>query len=72
MKKFVYQVKEFKFEDSAAFGTAWAQAKSKAMELHAPIFREIITDNKVKKQVYYTGGLFNSIEFMKEDNVKIF
>lgn len=72
MKKFVYQVKGFEFEDNTAFGTAWAAAKAKATELHAPIFRLIIKGDKVQQQVYYTGGLFNSIEFMRDDNVKIF
>lgn len=73
MKKFIYQVKGFEFEDSTAFGTAWAQAKVKATELHCPIFRQVIkTDGSIRQQVYYNGGCFNSVEFMREDNVKIF
>jgi len=73
MKKFIYQVKGFEFEDSTAFGTAWAQAKAKAIELHCPIFREVIKrDGSVRREVFYKGGLFNSIEFMREDNVKVF
>jgi hypothetical protein len=72
MKQFIYQVKGFEFEDNTAFGTAWEQAKAKATELHCPIFREVIKGENVKRQVYYKGGLFNSIEFMREDNVKVF
>lgn len=72
MRKFVYQVKEFEFVDTDAFGIAWEQAKAKATELHAPIFRLVIKDDKVRQEVYYNGGLFNSIKFMREDNVKIF
>ena len=72
MKKFVYQVKGFEFVDSTAFGTAWEQAKTKAIELHCPIFRLVIEGESVKQQVFYKGGLFNSIEYMREDNVKVF
>ena len=64
MKKFVFQVKGFEFVDTAAFGTAWEQAKAKATELHAPIFRLVIKGDNVRQEVYYKGGVFNSIEFM--------
>ena len=72
MKKFVYQVKGFEFEDSTAFGSAWEQAKAKAAELHCPIYRLVIKGETVKQQVFYKGGLFNSVEYMREDNVKVF
>lgn len=72
MKKFIYQVKGFEFEDNTAFGTAWELAKAKATELHCPIFRQVVKGETVRQQVYYKGGLFNSIEFMREDNVKVF
>ena len=72
MKQFIYNVNGIKFADTEAFGEAWKQAKVKAIELHCPIFREVINGDRVKRQVYYTGGLFNSIEFMREDNVKVF
>ena len=72
MKKFVYQVKGFEFVDSTAFGTAWAQAKAKATELHCPIYRLVIKGDTVQQQVFYKGGLFNSIEFIREDNVEVF
>lgn len=73
MTKFIYMVKGFEFEDNTAFGSAWQQAKAKATELHCPIFREVIKwDGSIRQEVYYSGGLFNSTEFMREDNVKVF
>ena len=72
MKQFIYQVNGLEFVDTNAFGKAWQDAKVKATELHCPIFRLVIEGESVKQQVFYKGGLFNSIEFMREDNVKIF
>ena len=72
MKQFTYMVNGFEFEDNEAFGQAWAQAKAKATELHCPIFRRVVKGNEVRMQVYYSGGLFNSVKFMREDNVKVF
>ena len=72
MKKFVYQVAGFEFVDDKAFGKAWQDAQAKAYELHRPIFRLVIKGEDVQQQVYYKGGCFNSIEFMRDDNVKIF
>lgn len=73
MKLFIYNVNGFEFIDFEAWGTAWKQAKEKATELHAPIFRTVIKNNKVRQEVYYKGGLFNSIEFMHDDDdVKVF
>ena len=42
MKKFVYQVAAWEFVDSVAFGQAWQDAKVKAAELGAPIYRLVI------------------------------
>lgn len=72
MKKFVYQVAGYEFVDVEAFGQAWKDAKAMASKLHTPIFRLVIKGENVKEQVYYKGGCFNSIEFMRDDNVKIF
>lgn len=73
MKKFIYDVAGFEFVDTEAFGTAWRQAKAKATELHAAIYRQVIkNDNEPRMEVYYKGGCFNSIEFATPDNVKIF
>lgn len=71
-KKFVYQVAGFEWVDTEAFGTAWKQAKAKATELHAAVYRLIIKGEDVKQEVYYKGGCFNSIKFATADNVKIF
>lgn len=70
-KKFVYQVAGFEWEDTEAFGKAWRQAKAKAAELHAAVYRLVIKGEDVRQEVYYKGGCFNSIRFATEDNVKI-
>ncbi len=72
MKKFVYQVAGFEWVDTEAFGAAWKQAKAKAAELHAAVYRLVIKGEDVQQEVYYKGGCFNSIQFATADNVKIF
>lgn len=59
-KIFIYHVGEFQFTDSEAFGQAWQEAKAKAAELHAPIYRSVI-ETKTREEVY-VGGLFLSTE----------
>ena len=71
-KKFVYQVAGFEFVDSVAFGKAWKEAKTKATELHAAIYRLVIKGEEVKQEVYYKAGCFNSTKFTTADNVAIF
>ena len=71
-KKFVYQVAGFEFVDSEAFGQAWREAKAKAAELHAPVYRLVIKNEDVQQEVFYKAGCFNSIKFITADNVKIF
>lgn len=71
-KKFVYQVAGFEWEDTEAFGKAWRQAKAKATELHAAVYRLVIKGEDVRQEVYYKGGCFNSIKFATPENVKIF
>ena len=72
MKLYIYKVQGFEFVDFEAWGTAWEQAKEKATELHTPIFRTVLKSNKLRQEVFYKGGIFNSIEFMRGDNVKVF
>lgn len=71
-KKFVYQVAGFEWEDTEAFGKAWRQAKAKATELHAAVYRLVIKGEDIRQEVYYKGGCFNSIKFATPENVKIF
>ena len=71
-KKFVYQVAGFEFVDTEAFGKAWKEAKAKATELHAAVYRLVIKGEQVRQEVYYKGGCFNSIKFATADNVMIF
>ena len=70
-KKFVYQVAGFEWEDTEAFGKAWRQAKAKATELHAAVYRLVIKGEDIRQEVYYKGGCFNSTRFATKDNVKI-
>ena len=71
--KFIYKVAGFKWEDTVAFGEAWRAAKAKAAELHQPIFRSVVKANgTIHEQVFYNGGVFNSVEFMGCDNVRVF
>lgn len=72
MKKFVYQVMSFEFTDTEPFGKAWREAKEKAAELHAPVFRLVIKGGNVRQEVYYEGGAFNNVKFMDVCKVKIF
>lgn len=72
MKKFVYQVANHEFTDSVAFGEAWKEAKHMAKMLHMPIYRLVINGEKVKQEVYYKSGCFNSIQFATANNIEIF
>lgn len=71
MKIFIYRVGAYSWTDNEAWGEAWRLAKQYATLLHTAIYRDVIKDNKLRQQVYYAGGGFNSIEFIREDNVKI-
>lgn len=72
MKKFIYQVSNYEFADTEAFGKAWKDAKTKAIELHTAIYRLVIDDENMRQEVLYKGGVFNSVKFIREDNVEIF
>ena len=73
MKKlFVYQVAGFEYQYTEAFDEAWRQAKAKAAELHAAIYRLVIKGEDIQQEVFYNGGCFNSIKFATAENVKIF
>ena len=73
-KLFIYDVAGTEFADSVAFGDAWKQAKAKAKAEHVAIYRTVIKgDNEdVRREVYYKGGVFNSIKYATADNVEIF
>ncbi len=71
MKEFKYMVGDYKWIDNEAFGSAWVAAKAAAMKLHQPIFRDVTKGKRVRHEVYYCGGVFNSIEFMRDNNVKV-
>lgn len=72
MKTFVYYVADRMWIDHEAFGEAWRQAKAYASELHAVIYRDVMkAEEVIRQEVYYKGGVFNSVKFAREDNVKI-
>ena len=73
MKKFVYEVAGFEFVDTVPFGTAWKEAKAKAAELHAAVYRQTIKgEDESRYEVYTTAGVFIYVEYMKPEMVKIF
>ena len=72
MKKFVYQVKGYEFTDSTAFGEAWKQAKAKATELNAPIYRLVIKGDSVKQEVFTKAGCFLNVALATAENIEMF
>ena len=72
MKKFVYEVAGFEYTDSEAFGTAWRQAKAKAAELHAAVYRLVIKGEGTRREVYTTGGCFLFADRVQADWVMVF
>lgn len=65
MKKYIYRVAGYEFEETELFGNAWREAKAKAKELHAPIFRTMI---QIEESVYCKGGVFFSKEYYDKHN----
>lgn len=71
MKKFVYDVAGFEFEDTEAFGKAWREAKAKAAELHAAIYRTVIKTEE-RHEVFTAAGCFLSTDYARPDDVLVF
>lgn len=69
MKRFIYQVESFEFTDTEAFGTAWKEAKEKAKELHAPIYRTVV---ETQRQVFCTAGCFLGVDYARNSDIEIF
>ena len=72
MKKFVYQVQSWEFVDSVAFGQAWQDAKVKAAELSAPVYRLVINGEDIRQEVYMTAGCFLRADRADAQRIKIF
>ena len=73
MKHYYYEVGAFMFSDTVAFGEAWKDAKNMAMELHIPIYREIVQNGVIiRYEVYLNGGVFVSTDCADTDSIKIF
>lgn len=69
MKRFIYQVESFEFMDTEPFGIAWDEAKEKAKELHAPIYRTVV---ETQRQVFCTAGCFLGVNDARDSDIKIF
>ena len=72
MKKFVYQVQGFEFEDTEAFGNAWQRAQFKAWELHTAIYRLVIDGDKTRLEGYVKGGCFLPVGLVTMKNIMFF
>ena len=72
MKKFVYQVAGFEYVGFEAFGDAWKQARAKATELHAGIYRLVIKGEDIRQEVYVNGGCFLSVVYAKPEDIHLF
>ena len=71
MKKFVYQVRSFEFVGYEAWGDAWKQAKAKAIELHAPMYRMIIKNGEIRQEAYCNGEVFLRYDLTKPEDIKV-
>ena len=73
MKRFVYDVAGFEFEDTVAFGQAWRDAKAFAKERGVAIYRTIIRNDEVGEwEVYCKSGCFLPVRMVERDSVAIF
>lgn len=69
MKQYIYRVAEYTFTSEEVFGQAWRDAKAKARELHAPIYRTTI---ETHEEVYSTAGAFLSTKYAQENQIERF
>jgi len=72
MKKFVYQVADYEYVGSEAFGDAWRQARAKATELHTAVYRLVIQNGQVKQDVFTRGGCFLPVTCAQSSCVMVF
>lgn len=72
MKKFVYQVAGFEWVDTEAFGNGWKQAKEKATELHAAVYRLVVNGDKTRQEFFADGGCFLPVCYQDHVKTRIF
>ena len=72
MKRFVYDVMGFEFEDTEAFGKAWKDAKEVATGLGVGIYRTVYNGETERREVYCKGGCFLPVEMVKPESVALF
>lgn len=69
MKMFVFKVSGHEFIGSEPFGQAFKDARKKAEEMHAPIYR---TKIETTEDVYVDSGMFIGVKYAKDDEIKKF
>lgn len=72
MKKYIYYVKGYAFQDTEAWGQAWKQAKAIAIEAHCPIYRTVINGEKEKYEFLAKGYVFINEKFYAPAKLYIF
>lgn len=72
MKRFVYEVMGFEYEDTEAFGKAWQDAKEVAKGLNVGIYRTVYRGDTVKREVFCKGGCFVRVDLVKPESVALF
>ena len=74
MKKlFIYEVDNYEFSDTEAFGQAWKQAKEKAAALHTYISRFVVrNEDDIQQEFFCKGGCFLNAKHATPEKWEIF
>lgn len=72
IKRFVYDVMGFEYEDTEAFGKAWKDAKEVAKGLGVGIYRTVYNDETERREVYCKSGCFLRVDLVKPESVALF
>ena len=72
MKVFSYNVGSYEWRDSVAWGDAWRAAKTKATELHKPIYRCVMknADDMVGSWEVFCGDCFLRVDLAKKAEIE--
>ena len=69
MKKFIFTVGTWEYEDTEPLGTGFEKAKAVAEFNHLPIFRTVIEE---REEVMIDNGFFVLREIAPKNQIKIF